>query len=195
MEVSPPPPRVQKVPCEFEWMSNMTIRIICSYNQSKLPVQTKEKDDKSSEAINNGSACSVLFLSMTTGLFPESRKFKSTRPVETIRINVTSHCSASVRVLSTKGRRKQENIVVEANMHPGRKKMFLENFESIFCFQDADFVSSTYVAWKRKRGITWDLGNTEETLTLNVFRMFPRLRTQATCLEDAEFASRKQKMF
>ena len=35
-------------------------------------------------------------------------------------------------------------------------------------------------------------GNTEETLTLNVSRMFPRLRTQATYLEDAEFASRKQ---
>ena len=39
------------------------------------------------------------------------------------------------------------------------------------------------------------LGNTEETLTLNVSRMFPHLRTQATYLEDAEFASRKQKCF
>ena len=39
------------------------------------------------------------------------------------------------------------------------------------------------------------LGNTEETLTFNVSRMFPRLRTQATYLEDAEFASRKQKCF
>ena len=39
------------------------------------------------------------------------------------------------------------------------------------------------------------LGNTEETLTLNVSRMFPRLRTQATYLEDAEFASRKQNCF
>ena len=39
------------------------------------------------------------------------------------------------------------------------------------------------------------LGNTEETLTLNVSRMFDRLRTQATYFEDAEFASRKQKCF
>ena len=39
------------------------------------------------------------------------------------------------------------------------------------------------------------LGNTEETLTLNVSQMFPRLGTQATYLEDAEFASRKQKCF
>ena len=39
------------------------------------------------------------------------------------------------------------------------------------------------------------LGNTEEILILNVFRMFPRLRTQVTYLEDAEFASRKQKCF
>ena len=71
--------------------------------------------------------------------------------------------------------------------------MFLESFKSFFfCFQDADFVSSTYVALGSKRGITWE---TEETLTLNVSRMFPRLRTQATYLEDAEFASRKQKCF
>ena len=39
------------------------------------------------------------------------------------------------------------------------------------------------------------LGNTEETLTLNVSRMFPHLCTQATYLEDAEFASQKQKCF
>ena len=39
------------------------------------------------------------------------------------------------------------------------------------------------------------LGNTEEKLTLNISRMFPRLRTQATYLEDAEFASQKQKCF
>ena len=39
------------------------------------------------------------------------------------------------------------------------------------------------------------LGNTEETLTFNVSRMFPRLCTQATYLEDVEFVSRKQKCF
>ena len=48
----------------------------------------------------------------------------------------------------TKGRRKQGNIVAQ--------KMFLENFKSIFCFQDAGFVSLTYVAWGHKRGITWE---------------------------------------
>ena len=39
------------------------------------------------------------------------------------------------------------------------------------------------------------LGNTEDRLTLNVSRMFPRLHTQATYLVDAEFVSRKQKCF
>ena len=39
------------------------------------------------------------------------------------------------------------------------------------------------------------LGKTEETLTLNVSRTFPRLHTQATYLENAEFAFRKQKCF
>ena len=39
------------------------------------------------------------------------------------------------------------------------------------------------------------LRNTEETLTLNVSRMFPCLHTQATYVVDAEFASRKQKYF
>ena len=39
------------------------------------------------------------------------------------------------------------------------------------------------------------LGNTEETLTLNVSRLFPRLRTQATYFEDAKFISRKQTVF
>ena len=62
--------------------------------------------------------------------------------------------------------------------------MFLENFKSIFCFQDTDFELSTYVACGSKLeqtgGIIW------ETLTLNVFRMFPRcirkqgLRTHTT---------------
>ena len=38
------------------------------------------------------------------------------------------------------------------------------------------------------------LGNIEETLTLNVSRLFPCLRTQVTYIEDAEFATRKQKI-
>ena len=36
------------------------------------------------------------------------------------------------------------------------------------------------------------LGNTEETLTLNVSRLFPHLCPQTTYFEDVEFASRKQ---
>ena len=39
------------------------------------------------------------------------------------------------------------------------------------------------------------LANTEETMTLNVSRLFPHVRTQATYFEDAEFASRGEKMF
>ena len=39
------------------------------------------------------------------------------------------------------------------------------------------------------------LVNTGETLTLNVSRLFPRLRPQATYFEDVVSASRKQKTF
>ena len=53
--------------------------------------------------------------------------------------------------------------------------------------QGANFVSSTYVAWVRKRG------NIEEALIFNVSRLFLRLRAKATCSEDAKFASGKQK--
>ena len=79
-------------------------------------------------------------------------------------------------------------------MPPGRKNV-LENFKSIVCFQLADFVSSTLLRGGGGGETRNHLGNTEETLTLNVSRMFPRLRTQATYLEDAEFASRKQNCF
>ena len=69
--------------------------------------------------------------------------------------------------------------------------MFLENFKSIFLLSRRRFCVF-YIccvgAQTRKH-----LGNIEETPTLNVSRMFPSLRT-ATYLEDAEFASRKQKI-
>ena len=42
--------------------------------------------------------------------------------------------------------------------------MFLENLRNIFCLKNRDLVSSTCVAWGRKRGNSW------ETLTLNVSR-------------------------
>ena len=75
------------------------------------------------------------------------------------------------------------------------EKNVLENFKSIFCFQLADFVSSTLLRGGGGGQTRNHLRNTEETLTLNVSRMFPHLRTQATYLEDAEFASQKQNCF
>ena len=57
------------------------------------------------------------------------------------------------------------------------------------CFQDANFVSSTFVGWEKS------LGNIEKTLTLNASRLFLRLCTQAMYFEEAEFASQKQIMF
>ena len=60
--------------------------------------------------------------------------------------------------------------------------MFSENFKTIFF---------AFVGEQTNN----HLENTEETLTLNVSRMFPRLRTQAKYLEEAESASRKQKCF
>ena len=78
-------------------------------------------------------------------------------------------------------------------MRPGRKKIFLENFRSIFLLSRRRFcVFNICCVEEQTRNY---LGNTEETLTLNVSRIFPRLRTQGTYLEDAEFASRKQKCF
>ena len=43
------------------------------------------------------------------------------------------------------------------------QNIFLENFKNIFSFEDADFVSSTYVAWGRKRLSLWE--TSEGTLT------------------------------
>ena len=45
---------------------------------------------------------------------------------------------------------KKQNCVQDA------KNVFLENFKSIFCFKDANFVSSTYVDCWRKRRIIWE---------------------------------------
>ena len=73
------------------------------------------------------------------------------------------------------------------------QKMFLENFKKHFFLPRHRFcVFNICCAGEQTRNL---LGNTQETLTLNVSRMFPRLRTQATYLEDAEFVSRKQKCF
>ena len=70
---------------------------------------------------------------------------------------------SNVFSLETKGRRKQGHIVAEAKMRPRRKKRFWK-------ISRADFVSSTYVAWGEKTRN--HLGNTEETLTLNVSECF-----------------------
>ena len=77
-------------------------------------------------------------------------------------------------------------------MRPGRKKRF-GKFQEHFLLPRRRFcVFNICCVREQTRN---HLGNTEETLTLNVSQMFPRLRTQATYLEDAEFASRKQKCF
>ena len=52
------------------------------------------------------------------------------------------------------------------------QKMLLENFISIFCFQDADFVFNICCVGEQTRN---HLGNTEEILTLNVSLIFPHL--------------------
>ena len=73
-------------------------------------------------------------------------------------------------------------------MRPERKKCFWKISKEFVAFKTQILCIQHMLRWNH-------LGNTEETLTLNVFRMFPRLCTQATYLEDAEFVSRKQKCF
>ena len=77
---------------------------------------------------------------------------------------------------SFKGRCKRGNIVAEAKLGPRRK----------FCVFNMCCVGSQ----TRKH-----FRNTEEALIFNVSRLFLRLRAKATCSEDAEFASGKQKCF
>ena len=91
-----------------------------------------------------------------------------------------------------KGRRKQGNIAVEAKMRPGGKNVFGKFQNHCLLLIRRFCVFNICCVGEQTRN---HLGNTEETLTLNVSRMFPRLRPQATCLEDTEFASRKQKCF
>ena len=77
-------------------------------------------------------------------------------------------------------------------MRPGRKNVF-GKFQKHFLLPRCRFcVFNICCMGEQTRN---HLGNTEEALTLNASRMFPRLRTQATYLEDTEFASRKQKCF
>ena len=68
-----------------------------------------------------------------------------------------------------------------------KQKMFFDEFQKHFLLSRHRFCVFN-VAQKRNH-----LGNTEETLTLNVSRMFPRSSTQATYVDDVEFASRWQK--
>ena len=85
-------------------------------------------------------------------------------------------------------------------MHLGRKhgsknasktqKMFLKNFKSILLLSRRRFcVFNICCVGAQTRN---HLRDTEETLTLDVSRMFPRLHTQATYHEDTEFGSHKQ---
>ena len=87
-----------------------------------------------------------------------------------------------------KGRRKQVNIVAEAKVRPGRKNVF-GKFQKHFLLPRRRFcVFNICCVGEQTRN---HLENTEETVS----RMFPCLHTQATYLEDAEFASRKHKCF
>ena len=71
-------------------------------------------------------------------------------------------------------------------------KCFWTISETLFAFKAQICVFNTCCVRTQTRK---HLGNIEETLTLNASRLFPRLLTQATYFEDAEFASRKQRMF
>ena len=60
-----------------------------------------------------------------------------------------------------------------------------------FCFRDANFASSRYVAWVRKRG------NIRETFSqyfFSVSQVIPRLLSHATYVENTKSSSWKQKM-
>ena len=77
-------------------------------------------------------------------------------------------------------------------MHPGRNNV-LGKFQKHFLLSGHWFCVFKMCCIGQQTSN--HLGNTEETLTLNVSWMFPCLRTQATHFEDAEYASRKQKCF
>ena len=92
----------------------------------------------------------------------------------------------------TEGQHKRGNIVAKAKWRPGLKNDF-GKYQKHFLLSRPRFCMLGICcvgAQTRKH-----LGNTEEKMTSNVFRLFPRLRTQGTYFEDAKFVSRKQKMF
>ena len=71
----------------------------------------------------------------------------------------------------------RKHCCAEAKMRPGRKKRFSKSSKASFFAFKTQIVFNICCVGVQTRN---HLGNTEETLTLNVFRMFPRLRTQAT---------------
>ena len=96
---------------------------------------------------------------------------------------------SKLRVLTTlRASAKEETLLRKENGVHDAKNVF-----GIFCCQDADSMFSAYVVLGRKRGSIWE--TLKKKMTSNVFQLFPRLRTQGTYFEDAEFASWKQKMF
>ena len=115
------------------------------------------------------------------------------------------HFYHAVHCLGKKFELKQNFSILKQDLRPAQtrkhccgskaasrmQKMFLEYFKNIFCFQDADFVSSTYAAvgaQTRKH-----LGNTKEALTSNASRLFPRLFAKATYLRNIKcFAFKTQ---
>ena len=98
--------------------------------------------------------------------------------------SIKSHC--------LKAGANKETLLWKQKCVQDAKNVF-EKFQKHFLLSRRRFcVFNIYCVGEQTRN---HLGNNEETLTLNVSRMFPRLRTQATYFADAEFASRKQKCF
>ena len=84
------------------------------------------------------------------------------------------------------------DITAETKLHPGSQNVFGKFQKHFFAFK-TQILCLKHVLLGDANDET--LGNTEETLTLKVSRMFLRLCSHATYAEDEEFASPKQRTF
>ena len=78
-------------------------------------------------------------------------------------INEYNFCYCPLAPLESNGWRKRRNVIAEANLRPGCKNMFLENFRNIFAFKMQSLQHILPGAQTRKH-----LGNIKESLTSNV---------------------------
>ena len=85
------------------------------------------------------------------------------------RLNLLNSCNSFSKLIGRfrhcKGPRKQGNIVAEAKMRPGRKKRFWKISKAFFAFKTQVLCLQHMLRGAQTRN---HLGNTEETLTLNV---------------------------